>query len=147
MLLPNKYIYKLTHLNRAITKYGKAPHKPVLIITLIELISREHISDNKVYVDTDLVGAFQENWRLLVNTLNQPDFTQPFYYLQSDKVDGKPFWYLIAKPGCQINSHIKSVNTLINVLDHAAFTDELFLLLARQFDHKVQQCPCFLFST
>lgn len=129
MLLLDKYLYKLTHLNRAVTKFGRAPHKPVLIITLLELMGKGHISENKVYIDTELVGTFQENWRLLVNTLNQPDFTQPFYYLQSDKIDGKAFWYLIAKTGRMINSHIKSVNTLVNVLDHAAFIEELFLLL------------------
>ena len=35
---PSKLLYALTHLNRAPTKFGKAPHKPVLFITLLELI-------------------------------------------------------------------------------------------------------------
>lgn len=34
---PSKFLYALTHLNRAPTKYGKAPHKPVLLLTLLEL--------------------------------------------------------------------------------------------------------------
>jgi putative restriction endonuclease len=125
----HQYLYKFTHLKRGVTKYGLAPHKPILLLTLLELIGKGHILENKVYVDTELVGTFQENWRLLVSSLNQPDFTQPFYYLQSDQVEGKPFWHLIAKPACQINSHIKSVNTLINVLDHAAFAEDLFISL------------------
>jgi putative restriction endonuclease len=131
----NQYLYKFTHLKRGVTKYGLAPHKPILLITLLELIGKGHISENKVYVDTELVGTFQENWRLLVSSLNQPDFTQPFYYLQSDQVDGKPFWQLIAKAGCQINSHIKSVNTLINVLEYAAFAEDLFILLTEPVHH------------
>jgi putative restriction endonuclease len=126
----NSYLHKLTHLKRGITKYGLAPHKPVLLITLLELISNGHLTENKVYVDTDLVGTFQENWRLLVNTLHHPDFTQPFFYLQSEMVDSEAIWQLIAKPGCQINAHIKSVNTLIQVLEYGHFNPEFFLMLA-----------------
>ncbi|MGY4538768.1 putative restriction endonuclease [Mucilaginibacter sp. UYNi724] len=126
----NDYLPKLTHLKRGITKYGLAPHKPILLITLLELIDKGHITDNRVFVDTDLVGIFQENWRLLISTLHQPDFTQPFFYLQSENVGNKPIWQLMAKPGCQINAHIKSVNTLIQVLEYGHFDPELFQLLA-----------------
>jgi putative restriction endonuclease len=126
----NGFVHKLTHLKRGVTQYGLAPHKPVLLITLLELISKGHITENKVYIDTDLVGTFQENWRLLVNTLHQPDFTQPFFYLQSEKLGSKAIWQLIAKPGCQINAHIKSVKTLIQVLEHGHFDPELFQILA-----------------
>lgn len=124
-----KYISKLTQLNRANTAYGKAPHKPVLLISIIELIEKGLVTSNRVCVNTDLVGTFQENWRLLVNTLHQPDFTQPFYYLQSEKVDGNPFWFLQPKFGCQINAHIKSVNRLYQVLDYGYFSEELYALL------------------
>jgi putative restriction endonuclease len=127
----NGYLYKLTHLKRGITKYGLAPHKPVLLISVLELIANGHIAENRVYVDTDLVGTFQENWRLLVDTLHQPDFTLPFYYLQSERLNNMPIWQLVVKPGCQINAHIKSVNTLINVLEYGHFGPEFFQLLAK----------------
>jgi len=130
MSILQKYLHKLTHLNCATTTYGKAPHKPILLITIIELIENGHISDNKIHVDTDLVGLFQENWRLLVRTLNLPDFTQPFYYLQSEKLDGIPIWYLKPHVNCQINSYIKSINTLIKVVDFGYFKEDLYSLLA-----------------
>ncbi|HEY5327119.1 MAG TPA: HNH endonuclease, partial [Mucilaginibacter sp.] len=85
--------------------------------------------DNHFYVDTDLVGIFQENWRLLVDTLHTPDFTQPFYYLQSEKFNGGQFWFLQPKPGCQINAYIRSVNTLAAVLDYGYFETDVYLLL------------------
>jgi len=125
----DKYILKFNNLNRGSTPFGKAPHKPVLLMTLIELIDKGYILNNRVYVDPELVGNFQENWRLLVNTLHQPDFTQPFYYLQSEKVNGEPLWSLMPKPDCQINSHIKSVNTLISVLGYGCFSSNLFQYL------------------
>ncbi|MDB5014196.1 MAG: hypothetical protein JWQ25_2398 [Daejeonella sp.] len=125
----NKYLSKLTHLNRANTAYGKAPHKPVLLISIIELIEKGLVINNRVFIDTDLVAAFQENWRLLVNTLHQPDFTQPFYYLQSEKVQGEQLWFLQAKLGCQINAHIQSITRLREVLDFGYFDEHFYSLL------------------
>lgn len=125
----NTFLSKLTRLNRANTPYGKAPHKPILLISIIELIEKGLAQNNHIHVNTDLVGAFQENWRLLVNTLHQPDFTQPFYYMQSEKVDGKQFWYLQPKFGCQINAHIKSVSRLAEALDFGYFSEDFYLLL------------------
>jgi len=89
-----------------------------------------YASDNRFYPDTELVGVFQENWRLLVDTANQPDFTQPFYYLQSEKAGGSGYWELVAMPGCQVNAHIKSINKLISVVNYGRFSDELFLYLS-----------------
>ncbi|AMR30667.1 hypothetical protein A0256_04110 [Mucilaginibacter sp. PAMC 26640] len=129
MVLLNKFISKLTRLNRANTVYGKAPHKPVLLISIIELIEKGIIIDNQIYVDTNLVGSFCENWQLLVSTLHHEDFTQPFYYLQSEKIDGQGFWFLKTKPGCLVNAYIRSVNTLANVIAYGYFADDIYLLL------------------
>ena len=125
-----KYLKSFKTLNRANTVYGKAPHKPILLISIIELIEKGIINDNRVYVNADLVGGFLENWRLLVSSANTPDFTQPFYYLQSEKVDGQQLWLLQPKLGCQINAHIKSVNKLIEVLDFGYFSNELYVSLS-----------------
>lgn len=130
MSTPQSFLHALTRLNRAPTKFGKAPHKPVLLLTLLELIDSGYAQENRFYPDTELVGVFQENWRLLVDTANQPDFTQPYYYLQSEKIDGEPYWALVPMPGCQINAHIKSINTLINVVNYGRFSNELYLYLS-----------------
>lgn len=87
------FLSKLKRLNRATTPYGKAPHKPILLISIINLIDSGMVTENRVCVNPDLVAMFQENWRLLVNTPHQADFTQPFYYLQSEKIDGKKFGF------------------------------------------------------
>lgn len=125
----SSYISKLSRLNRANTQYGKAPHKPILLLSLIELVEKGQVDNNRFYVNSDLVGTFQENWRLLVDTLHQPDFTQPFYYLQSEKVNDKHFWFLQPKLGCQINAHIKSLSKLSEVLEFGFFSDDLFSLV------------------
>lgn len=133
----NPYLSKLTRLNRANTLYGKAPHKPILLISIIELIEKGLAQNNCIYVNTDLVGIFQENWRLLVYTLHQPDFTQPFYYLQSEKIEGKQFWFLQPKLGCQINAHIKSVNKLAELLDFGYLSEDFYLLLTDTVSHNI----------
>lgn len=124
------YINAFARLKRGVTKYGLAPHKPVLLLTLVELIDKGLVADNRFSVNVDLVGLSQENWRLLVTTAHQPDFTQPFYYLQSDRANGQPFWTLHSYPGFQVNAHIKSVQTLSQVVAYGAFSTDLFQLLS-----------------
>jgi putative restriction endonuclease len=125
-----KYLSAFSRLKRGNTVYGKAPHKPVLLLSIIELIDKGLITRNAVPINADLVGTFKENWHLLVPTLHQADFTQPFYYLQSDKSAGVPFWFLQPYPASQINAHISSVNTLAAVCAFGYFAEELYLLLA-----------------
>lgn len=98
------YLSAFARINRGSTKYGLVPHKPILLLTLVELIDKGIVLNNRFEVNADLVGLFQENWRLLVRTVHQPDFTQPFYYLQSDKAAGKNYWHLYPNPGFQIKS-------------------------------------------
>ncbi|TDQ79764.1 HNH endonuclease [Sphingobacterium yanglingense] len=123
------YIRAFGKLKRGVTPYGLAPHKPILLLTLIELIDKGLAIDNRFEVNVDLVGLFQENWRLLVHTSHQSDFTQPFYYLQSDKANGQSFWELHPYPGFQVNAHIKSVQTLSQTVAYGSFNAELFQLL------------------
>src|SRR5690606_10704754 len=59
-----KYLHKLTRLNRAPTVYGKAPHKPVLLISIIDLFEKGMITANRIFVNTELVATFRENWDL-----------------------------------------------------------------------------------
>lgn len=136
MSLIDTYLKAFTHLKRGVTRYGLAPHKPVLLITLIELFEKGLVTSNAVPVNADLVATFKENWLLLVPTAHQPDFTQPFFYLQSERVGRKPYWFLRPNRGCQINSHIKSVNTLAHVCAYGFFSTDLFLLLSDPYARK-----------
>lgn len=109
------------------------------MLTLIELVEKGIIINNRFEANTDLVGHFIENWQLLVSTAHQADFTQPFYYLQSDKANSAPFWHLVPKPGCTINAHIKSVNTLAGVLDYGELRTDLFTLIQDSISRTILQ--------
>jgi putative restriction endonuclease len=119
----------LVRLKRGSTKYGMAPHKPVLFLTLLDMMDSGIGNDNRFYVDSDLVGTFHQNWSILVRTGHQEDFTQPFFYMQHDKIDASPFWHLVPKAGYSINTHIKNIQTLADVLNYAAFSESLFSVL------------------
>ncbi len=123
------YIRGLSRLKRGSTKFGMAPHKPILLLTLIQLIEEGEGVKNEFYVDALLVAKFQEVWINYVDTLHQADFTQPFYYLQNDQYKKKHFWYLKPKAGYSINSHIKSIFTLSDVLEYGYLDPNLYQLL------------------
>lgn len=104
---------------------GKAPHKPVLLLTFLELIETGIITENRIIISPELVATFKENFGLLTSGADyRDDFTQPFYYLQSDG-----FWFLRPKPGFQLDSHIRNVQTLSDRLDYGYFSNDLFALL------------------
>src|SRR5919202_3458887 len=122
--LLSAYTRKFVKLKRGGTQYGKAPHKPVFLLTLIELIEQGVIADNRVTITPELVATFKENFALLVNAANKDDFTQPFFYLKNEG-----FWYLHPKPGFLLDNYIRSVQTLSDRLDYASLADDLYHLL------------------
>jgi len=118
------YIKKFTHLRQGITKYGKAPHKPILLLTFIELFEKAEITENKVYISPELVGLFKENFSLLVKTGHKADFFLPFYYLS-----GEGFWNIKTKAGTDLQVYISSFKGLNEVADFGYFSEDLYLLL------------------
>ena len=119
-----QYVRQFSRLKQGGTKYGKAPHKPVLLLTIIELLEKGIIADNRVGVTPELVATFKENFALLAEASHNDDFTQPFFYLKNEG-----FWFLQPKPGYQIDLYIRSVHTLSDRLDYAHFADDLYGLL------------------
>jgi putative restriction endonuclease len=122
------YTRKFTKLKQGGTQYGKAPHKPVFLITLLELVEKRFIIENRVTITPELVATFKENFSLLVQTAHKDDFTQPFFYLQNEG-----FWFLRTKAGEKLDTYIRSVQTLSDRLDCGYFADDLFHLLTSDY--------------
>ncbi|MBB6610081.1 HNH endonuclease [Pontibacter sp. Tf4] len=121
------YLKKFTRLRQGVTKYGKAPHKPILLLTLIDLFENSEVKENRIYITPELVGLFKETFSLLVRTAHKSEFSLPFYHLS-----GEGFWAVNTKSGTKLNLHIKSISTLDEIVDYAYFTDDLYLLLIDQ---------------
>ncbi|MBD1395959.1 HNH endonuclease [Pontibacter sp. JH31] len=118
------YLKKFTKLRQGVTKYGKAPHKPALLLTFIEQFEKAEINDNKVFISPELVALFKETFALLVRTAHTSDFSLPFYHLATEG-----FWTVKTKLGSPLNVHIKSIHTLNEVVDYGYFADDLYALL------------------
>jgi len=108
--------------------HGIAPHKPILLLSVLQTFQNGIIINNKIYVTPELVALFKSNWSLLVTSKHDCRFALPFYHLKGDL-----FWKLIAKVGfeniLQLKSSMRSFVNLNAAVDYAVIDEELFLLM------------------
>ncbi len=125
------WLGKLANLNVARTAArGIAPHKPLMLLTVIDLIESGDVADGWVRFDVRLVSRFRDYWELVQERQrNQPEIPMPFHALGGTRdriwerftVEGQP-------------SHAKATTRLCS-LDPALFTclcDAAFRREARQ---------------
>lgn len=119
------YDYRFCHLSTA--KYGDkvAPHKPLLLLSLIDLIEKGVITSPQVELSEDLVVTFQRNANLYTKGIEHfhPNIGMPFFYMRNE-----PFWQLVPK----VDGISPTANTITSLRRHyicANIDDELFLLL------------------
>ena len=121
------YVHCFTHLRRD-ARNGGAPHKPVLLLSIIEMFEQGIFSGTHITVVPELVASFRTRWTELVTTNHRPVFSLPFFHLKSE-----PFWNLIAKFGFEkwldTGSSIRTLRDLLLVVDRAEIDAELFVLL------------------
>jgi putative restriction endonuclease len=81
------WLGKLANLNTAKTPgLGIAPHKPLMVFCVMELIEQGIQKDRWVAYNADLVTPFRNFWDLVVKRRqNTPDITMPFNALGSDR--------------------------------------------------------------
>jgi putative restriction endonuclease len=94
------WLGKLANLNVARTgPRGIAPHKPLMLLTIVDLIESGDIPDGWVKYDVRLVSRFRDYWELVQDRQrNSPDIPMPFNALGGDKdqvwhcftADGQP---------------------------------------------------------
>ncbi|MBL7815473.1 MAG: hypothetical protein JNL70_10695 [Saprospiraceae bacterium] len=106
-----KYIRQFPKLRQSHTAYGKAPHKPVLSLSVMHQIEKGNILDNRIYLTPDWVAAFIEIFQRLVATGNSSEFTLLFYHLT-----GEGFWHLEVKSDKILRGYVKSINVLSELI-------------------------------
>ena len=134
------YMDRLTRLRRRSTKgLGKSPHKPVLLLSVIEMIQIGRIRKNEIRCTKELDDVFCKRMVELTEWAFDPwtDIAAPFFHLKNDEdeeKDEKPFWHLHSKPGREKElsaiegvGHITPIETLVS---HASLDKELFDILS-----------------
>ncbi len=130
MNLLSKYLKLFSHLKRATINGLKAPHKPILLLSVIQSIEKGEILKNQIDISPQLIARFRDNWNLYVKSnLFRPNFFLPFFHLRSDK-----FWHLKTIIGKEISLSkslsIGSFAQLKETVAYAFLDMELFELLS-----------------
>jgi putative restriction endonuclease len=62
-----------------------APHKPLLLLAVIDFAERGEIGGEKLPLTPELAFQFYTNWSIVAHRRTQrPDVRLPFHYLRSD---------------------------------------------------------------
>jgi len=130
-----EYIRKFSNLNTdrgrhrwsALTNH-RAPHKPFLLLSVIDLFAQGEIKRNFIEPSFDLVSIFNGYWHTIMLPGSTTSMAYPFPRL---KTDG--FWKLIPNPGHEnkIDMVFSSMVRLREVCAGARLDDNLFELLYR----------------
>ncbi len=117
-------------------KNGGAPHKPILLISLIQGFQQGLYKTTEITITPELVGLFKSNWNKLVTTNHQCLFTLPFYHMNSE-----PFWRLMPNIGCEIwvksKSSMRSFANLTTAIKYAVIDKELKEFFLKKEDSNV----------
>ena len=127
----DNWLERLYNLRRDKSGPHERPHKPVLLLSIIDLLDRGLISDNAVPLSEELVATFKRYFEIVRKHNDQPTIQNPFFHLSGDK-----FWQLVPPPGKDpiyregAASGAPSVNQLREAAPFACFDEGLWQLLA-----------------
>ena len=90
------YIELFANLHTNKQQGKKAPHKAIMLISVIELIASRHILSNQIEFTEELENCFLKNWKRYVGEsfIFKPKAGTPYWQLNSE-----PFWQLIPFEG------------------------------------------------
>lgn len=125
-------ISNIPHLHTNTQKGYPAPHKPILLISVMDLIEDGCVSSNHIFLSDELIDKFHSNWCRYVgsNQLFTPDIGKPYWHLRNE-----PFWKLVPfDEGNDFLESIKntnpySVKKLRAIIRYAELDAKLFTLM------------------
>lgn len=88
------YKYHFSRLHTAKLKGKHAPHKAVLLISVMRLVERGSISSPEIVLTDELVDEFKKIWaeRLPASCPFACDISKPYFHMQHE-----PFWHLLER--------------------------------------------------
>ena len=104
-----------------------APHKVILLLSVMELIESGVIKSNRIELTERLEQTFMRLWKRYVGTsiVFQPKIATPFWHLQNE-----PFWSLYLNDGKDLST-VTSPYSVSRLREntHAIIDQELFELM------------------
>ena len=122
----NLYIAEFRAINVHRSGGEIAPHKPVMVLSVIDLIETGHIDRNRVYLDDTLQQKFKELWKLYVPSTSKfkCSIAYPFFHLGNDK-----FWRLVPSNEYVKQGSYYSVSSIHKNFEYAIIDQDLFNIL------------------
>jgi len=140
----SNYVKAFSSLHTNITKGYKAPHKAILLLSIIDLIEEGHIASPRIALTDTLIDRFMALWNRYLghSAIFNADITKPFFHMQHED-----FWWLVEKesdammaadgvPFLQRNKEKKelprgcySVRAMREAFAYAEIDEDLFALL------------------
>ena len=88
------WLTRLYNLRRDKSGLHERPHKPILLLAILNLLDRGTLTRNEIPLSPDLVKTFKRYFESVRQADDQPTIETPFYHLCGDG-----FWQLVSKPG------------------------------------------------
>lgn len=150
------YLSAFEKMKRAIMRGVKAPHKPLLLLTILNLCKRGIINDNHIILSSELVGEFKRLWRLYIGEQNSGDsilvaeglamdiphsypfkcsIENPYYHLQHE-----PFWRLVKNEKGKERKSYSSLKSLRDSFAYAEIDQDLFDLMVNRESAVILEC-------
>lgn len=112
---------------------GTANHKPILILSVVELITQQSIVENRIFVSNELIETFKKYWSILVaGSIYTDALHYPFFHLRREG-----FWQLKFRDTYKEGERIKTTDKLKEKVEYAYLDRELFELLQDAFSRQV----------
>jgi putative restriction endonuclease len=107
---------------------GASPHKPLLLLAVLDRFAEGQIAENQIPLDPGLGDLFSDYWQMIMPRDHHPNIALPFYHLTSEG-----FWHLIPKEGNEdvvtSGRRLRSIRKLHKYTEGARLDDNLFTLL------------------
>lgn len=110
----------------AVTTKHQAPHKPFLLLSILDQIASSNITKNFIEPSLNLIETFNNYWSLIMPIGSTASMSYPFYHLETSG-----FWHLVSSHGeqHQVGRTVSSVKRLLELYQGAKLDDDLFILL------------------
>jgi putative restriction endonuclease len=110
------------------TTRHRAPHKPLLLLSVIDLFAEVEIAANLIELTPELGELFTLYWARVMPPDQRGNLALPFFHLKSDG-----FWHLVPRPGQEAflaaTRQIRSIHQLRETVLGARLDEELYALL------------------
>lgn len=141
----DEYLAAFGKMNRAVIRGIKAPHKPLLLLSVLHLVKRGIIASNRITLSEELVREFKRLWSQYIGSTDGKEsflvsegltldlalrypfkcsIVNPFYHLQHEH-----FWRLVKSEEYTERKNYTSIKQLRSCFAYAEMDEELFLMM------------------